>query len=673
MSLTTPTQPSSPSNAPAGSSPTNNSGPTRTTGSYTSPSLTTLTATGTNPLHKYQTYNSLFTLAVLDRSQLNSGRFSAPEIRNIICSTKGDWNNPGKRASTTFGSFDYWIDDVSITSQPSFAPSTGNSFATKLTFRVVEPYSMGLFMLTCKEAASKAGYLQNYQTAPYLLMIEYAGYVNEQPQIDSKLTRYIPMHFIKVSFKVTGSGTVYDCEAVPYNEMAFRDHAAKTLTDVTLRGADVKTLMKGPERSLETAIKQQLIEATRQRNLDRTDQYSIIFPKDYQSISDDGNDISNSIVFNDLNDSGTVPFPDYDQVFNNNRSIVNSQRINVTPEKNFHFPQAIKIQDIIQEVIIRSKYITDQIEGNTIKTDERGFVKWFRIETHIKDLEDNPQYNRQNREYIYRVVPYKVHISRLNPPNRETPNLQNFRNSVSRIYRYVYTGQNTDIIDVNLEFNQAWTITTPFDAGTRTGTNNANQGGAQAGGQPAAQSRDPTSTGPASIAPAGGSNGNDMSPVQDVTGYQPTRIIGGSGNDSEKTAQTRFLISRIANDGDLLNLELTIHGDPYYLPSSGMGNQIMSRKNDNELDDGSMNYQESEVHVLVQFRTPIDLDPVSGLYRFDKEVNLFSGLYMVRQVESKFLKNNFTQVLSLMKVRNEYGVERPTNPIAVPPGSGATS
>lgn len=651
--------------------PTNGSNPAGNTGTYTSPSLTTLTATGSNPLHKYQTYNCLFTLAVLDRTQLNSGRFSAPEIKNIICSTKGDWNNPGKRASTTFGSFDYWIDDVSITSQPSFAPSTGNSFATKVTFRVVEPYSMGLFMLTCKEAASKAGYLQNYQTAPYLLMIEYAGYVNEQPQIDSKLTRYIPIHFIKVNFRVTGSGTVYDCEAVPYNEMAFRENAARSLTDVTLRGADVRTLLKGPEKSLETAIRQQLIEATRQRNLDRTDQYEIIFPKDYQSTSDDGNDISRSIVFNDLNDAGTVPFPDYDKVFNNNRNIVNSQRVTINPDKNFHFPQSIKIQDIIQEVVIRSRYITDQIEGNTIKTDSRGFVNWFRIETHVRDLEDNPQYNRQNRIYVYRVVPYRVHVSRLNPPNTQTPNLQNLRNSVSRIYKYVYTGQNTDIIDVNLEFNQAWTITTPFDAGTRTGTNNANQGGLGAGGAPAAQSRDPTSTGPAAIPPAGSSNGNDLSPTQDVTGYQPTRVVGGAGNDSEKTAQTRFLISRIANDGDLLNLELTIHGDPYYLPSSGMGNQIMSRQSDNELDDGSMNYQESEVHVLVQFRTPIDLDPVSGLYKFDKEVNLFSGLYMVRQVESKFVKNNFTQTLSLMKVRNEYGVERATNPIAVPAGGGA--
>lgn len=647
---------------------TNNNKPTSLT--TPPPSLTSLNATGTNPLHKYQTYNSLFTLAVLTPAQQNSGKFSAPEINNIICSTKGDWRYPSKRASTSFGSYDYWIDDLIIVSQPAFSPATGNAFANLVTFKVTEPYSMGLFMLTCKEAAAKAGYPDNFQTAPYLLMIEYAGYVNEQPQIDSKLTRYIPIHIIKMDFKVTAAGTVYDVEAVPYNEIAFRDNAARTLADFVLSGKDVKSLLTGPEKSLQTALKKQLLEVKKQKTLASTDEYEIIFPKDWQSKSDDGNDISKSIVFNDLNDAGTVPFPDYNKVFNNNKKILELNKVNVSPDKTFHFPQSIKIQDIIQEVIIRSRYITDQIEGNTIKTDSRGFVNWFRVEAHVEDLTSNQQLNRQNRKYIIRVVPYKVHISRLNPPDKETPNIENLRNSVSRIYKYIYTGENTDIIDVNLEFNQSWYVPVPFDVGRRTGTNNSNQGGIAAGGGEASGGS-PTALTPGQIPYSGPTNRIDFSPVQDPSGVTPNRIIGGAGNDSEKTAQTRFLISRIANEGDLINLDLTIHGDPYYLPSSGMGNQIMSKLTDTQLDDGSMNYQEGEVHILIQFRTPIDLDPETGLYKFDKEISLFSGLYMILQVESKFIKNNFTQVLTLIKLRNEYGVGTPTNPIAEPLSSGS--
>ena len=627
------------------------------------------TASGTNPLHKYQTYNSLFTLAVLTPQQQNSGRFSAPEIRNIICSTKGDWRYPGKRARTTFGTFDYWIDDVVIISQPAFSPATGNAFANKITFKVTEPYSMGLFMLMCKEAAAQAGYPDNFQSAPYLLMIEYAGYVNEQPQIDPKLTRYIPIHFLKMDFKVTASGTVYDCEAVPYNEIAFRDNAARVKADVIIRGKDVKTLLQGGEQSLETALKQQLEETRKDKTLTSTDEYKIIFPKDWQSKTDDGNEISKSIVFDDLNDAGTVPFPDYNKVFNGDKKIIQLNKVNVKPDKNFHFPQAIKIQDIIQEVVIRSKYITNQIEGNTIKTDARGFVNWFRIEPHVEDLTANQQLNRQNRRYIFRVVPYKVHISRLTPPDRETPGKKNLEASVSRIYKYIYTGENTDIIDVNLEFNQAWYQPVPTDVGQRTGTNNANQGGISAGGREASGSKDPTSLPPGQMPFSGPSNRLDFSPTQEPNSFTPNRVIGGSGSDSEKTAQTRFLISRIAAEGDLINLDLTIHGDPYYLPSSGMGNQIISKQNDTQLDDGSMNYQEGELHILVQFRTPIDLDPETGLYKFDKELDLFSGLYMVIQVESKFIKNNFTQVLSLIKLRNEYGSGKPTNPISEPIGS----
>lgn len=632
-------------------------------------SLASTKAAGTNPLHKYQTYNSLFTLAVLTPQQLNSGRFSTSSIRNIICSTKGDWRYPAKRARTTFGSFDYWIDDLVIVSQPSFSPATGNSFATKITFKVTEPYSMGLFMLTCKEAAAQAGYPDNFQSAPYILIIEYAGYVKEQPQIDPKLTRYIPIHFLKMDFKVTGSGTVYDCEAVPYNEIAFRDNAARVKADVKLGGKDVKTLLQGSDKSLETALKKQLEETKKDKTLTSTDEYKIIFPKDWESKSDDGNEISKSIVFDDLNDAGTVPFPDYNKVFNGNKKIIELNKVNVTPEKNFHFPQAIKIQDIIQEVIIRSRYITDQIEGNTIRTDSRGFVNWFRIEPHVEDLAPNQQLNRQNRRYIFRVVPYKVHISRLTPPDRETPGKKNLEQSVSRAYKYIYTGQNTDIIDVNFEFNQAWYQPVPTDVGQRTGTNNANQGGIAAGGSEASKSKDATSLAPGQLPVSGPSNRFDLSPTQDPNSFVPNRVVGGSGSDSEKTAQTRFLISRIANDGDLLNLDLVIHGDPYYLPSSGMGNQIMSKQTETQLDDGSMNYQNGEIHILIQFRTPIDLDPVSGLYKFDKEIDLFSGLFMLLQVESKFVKNHFTQTLSLIKLRNEYGSGKPENPISEPIGS----
>lgn len=657
--------------------------------SLTQQSLNSSTVAGSNALHKFQTYNCLFTLAALSKSQHNSGQFSSGNISNIICSSKGDWQNSGKRVKTAFGSFDYWIDDLMIVSLPTFSPATGNMFATKISFKVTEPYSMGLFLLACKEGAKNAGYLQNFQTAPFLLMIEFAGNVNDQPQLDSGSTRYIPIMFTRVEFKVTAAGTVYDCEAIPYNEAANRDYESKTLTDIILRGLDVRSLLKGtgttnptvgptdqPSRtspssgvqSLEAAIRKQYQDLKADNSLSITDEFEIVFPRDWTSRSDDGNEISKAIVFKDYNDSGTVPFPDYDKVFNQARNIIRNTQVNITPEKNFHFPQGIKIQEIIQEIIIRSDYITTQIEGDEIKADSRGFVNWFRIEVHITDLADSPQYNRQARKYTYRIIPYKVHMSNFLPPSRKPDGLENLKNSVARRYEYIYTGKNVDIIDAKLDFNMStWVITTPADVAKRTGTNNANQGGLQAGGSEMAA--EPTSVKPSQIASSGPPDDRLISPPQAPTSATVIKITGGAGNDSEKTAQARFLVDRLSNQASLLNLDLVIHGDPYYIPSSGMGNQIVSPVNENLLSDGSMNYQDSEVDINVRFRTPIDLDPNTGLYKFDAVIDLYSGLYRVQRIESKFMKNNFTQTLTLVKRLGEYGTVRQTVPIAEKVGS----
>ena len=84
-----------------------------------------------------------------------------------------------------------------------------------------------------------------------------------------------------------------------------------------------------------------------------------------------------------------------------------------------------------------------------------------------------------------------------------------------------------------------------------------------------------------------------------------------------------------------------------------MGNQIKQPKGDNIMEDGSMNYQSGEVDIVVNFRTPIDLDPSTGLYKFDKRVDQFSGLYQIFEVESKINQNKFTQTITANRRRTQ--------------------
>ena len=122
----------------------------------------------------------------------------------------------------------------------------------------------------------------------------------------------------------------------------------------------------------------------------------------------------------------------------------------------------------------------------------------------------------------------------------------------------------------------------------------------------------------------------------------------------------------------MLNVDLKIAGDTYYLGDSGLGNYSATTiGNDNINSELQMNYQSSDISVEINYQTPIDIDRSTGLY--SKTVNLptFSGLYRVMQVSSTFKAGVFEQDLTLQRragqisnqgssVQIERAVESPT-------------
>jgi hypothetical protein len=114
-----------------------------------------------------------------------------------------------------------------------------------------------------------------------------------------------------------------------------------------------------------------------------------------------------------------------------------------------------------------------------------------------------------------------------------------------------------------------------------------------------------------------------------------------------------------------MDLEMEIIGDPYYIVQSGQGNYTASATQYSNLnDDGSMNYQNGEVDIIVNFRTPIDINQTSGLYNFkgsaSSPVTQWSGMYSVTDVISTFRDGQFKQTLkgfrrTLQELQEEVG------------------
>jgi hypothetical protein len=78
--------------------------------------------------------------------------------------------------------------------------------------------------------------------------------------------------------------------------------------------------------------------------------------------------------------------------------------------------------------------------------------------------------------------------------------------------------------------------------------------------------------------------------------------------------------------------------------------------------DGSMNYQNTEVYIVVNFRTPTDIQEGTNVYKNLESssmlVQSFSGLYKINKVESYFSGGKFTQTLGITRQTHQELVDR---------------
>ena len=592
-----------------------------------------------NPLNKFVSYNCLITLACLNMKDQNEGKFDKSKIKNIIARTQGDWGSDN-RVKTSFGSFDYFVDDLIIVTQPKISSNTGETFASKISFKILEPYSMGLFLDAMSAGALENDY-PNFREASYLLMIEFAGYLedNKPHAPDPKLTRYIPIRFLDIKFSVKSGGSIYECEAVPYNEIGFRSPLSDLKTNAILKGSKVFHLLT----DLQNALNGYAFKMVGENEMDVPDQYNIIYPKDF---SDSGNlgsssEIANSIVFKG-DEAGNINFPNQDETYDPIKGIIKTRSLGTINQanKSYQINPGVKIQDIISEVILKSDYIVNQLTNASIKVNKKGMLKWFRIDLQITDGTFSKILNRQTRIYTYRIVPYEVHISKLIPPRAIPAGYEEIKKTVNRIYNYIYTGKNTEIINFDIDYKMAFFTNLSADSGNNPGTN-ANNLIINAG------VGDKTDGAKAAISPVTG----DTGPASDFVGANIKADSSGSFND--QNSQVKNYRDILMNPGDMIEIKMTIMGDPYYLPSSGFGNQIKRPTSDNMMEDGSMNYESGEVDIVINFRTPTDLNLETGLYNFDKRVDQFSGLFELFVVETKINQNKFTQSITAIRRRTQ--------------------
>ena len=360
------------------------------------------------------------------------------------------------------------------------------------------------------------------------------------------------------------------------------------------------------------------------------------------------NAIGNGTIAKSYQDPGKQPMGKSGQQYDKNNKVYTRGKNVIDPvQRSFTFNTDTQVTKMIEEVVTTSDWAK---ELKTRPADANGMVEWFKIDaqTFIKDgVAKEQQDGTLAKTYVYRVVPYKVHSSALQKPSDPGLSYEQLRANAKREYNYIYTGANNDIINFDININAAFFKGIMADAGQ----NNLQRKGGGLQQNIVQGDKD------ASIInqTTNGLSGTGFAQQLSVSNSS-LQGAGGAGLDDSKVRIAKMFNDNIINSFvDLVQLDLEILGDPYYIFDSGMGNFTAGQTDENTTANGSMEYQRSEVDVIVNFRTPIDYkDDGNVLFPEDTiPVDSFSGLYRVTTLTNSFNNGQFTQRLKLLRRPNQ--------------------
>jgi len=315
-------------------------------------------------------------------------------------------------------------------------------------------------------------------------------------------------------------------------------------------------------------------------------------------------------------------------------------------QRTFRFPQGMTIQKIIEEIVLISNYG----ENATKSPDKEGMITWFKVETECYLL-NSPAVEsvtgRKPRVFVYNVVPYRVHSGVVTASNKDAAGAESRAQQVSKVYNYIYSGENQDVLSFDIQFRTAFYEAVLSDRANEGDDDRKGGANSRLDTKPLPENGLDSSTG--SKAPTYSNRG--VNSVGDWIG-------GGREIDAKKNLARQFHNTLLNSNADLITANVVIWGDPYYLPDSGMGNYTAntSEEKSTMTEDGGMDYQRNEIDILVNFRTPVDYNDAGGMdfhSNTTKTINGFSGFYRVITVETTITGNKFTQSLELIRRRNQ--------------------
>ena len=641
--------------------------------------------TDPNVLHKFASYNTLFTLSALSTREIRNPKLfftSAPH--DIIARSGGIGASANRnekpafeqenqftdetkatiakstalrdalgRASTEFmKNNDLYFKNVEMTSIPGLNDKRRLTSVTNIMMELVEPSGITL-LEKVKAAAANNGFLDHLD-APYMLTIEFKGFDENGREIKENTDftkRVIPIKLITMDIDVNQGGSYYSIKAIPYNEFALTNQFMYPRTSGTL--ASTNRTFKDAVKNLQDILDEQNQDEQVNGYNQYPDRYDISISQDlnpeaqlsYELLGQAGMTQKNNVV-----EAGSEAFTMEYIKFN---SSVNLLMLLENLMKT-HPDYGAKSFDEWSKAV--------STPGNTGAFDPNSalstYFKYFRIRTSIEPTTNFDQI-RQTNAKIIRIVVEPFYISAYNLATAGIHQDKNYQGYVAKAYNYIFTGDNLDIQSLDINYKVAY-----YQSRLKDVEANDDRTFSQSNKEQTEQTGTP-------------SNREKWRSDQYLPLKSEVSVYKSSNSNrlAKGNARVDQFFDAITNPlADMVVVNMSILGDPAWLgqsqfiPATPVNSNGSSQ--DNNIDffrGGAMtnvwnpnlkcfNYDVAEPITNLTFKVPQDFDDKKGVYEMSSaQQAVFSGLYRVTQVRHSFTNGQFTQALTMVRFNNQDG------------------
>ena len=621
-----------------------------------------------NKLHKYASYNYVFTLSALSRAELQDPNQILKNAPHDIIARTGGIGDSRKFSSPNDGIFttetgdagqaetiakqdkfftekaefakgilkknrDIYFQKVEIDSRPWFNQQRKLMNFTSIEMSLTEPTGISLWQKIRAAAANNA--FVNHLNAPFLLTLEFKGYKSNGEQVtDASLSRRLPITLTKSNMQLNAGGATYNLTAVPFTDFAKNNAFLYTRGSGEIKGSGARldTYLTNFADSLNKNMQQEVENDIRE------------YPDTYRITADAS-----------IGEIGTA---DYENLYQ-----ATAMRLKQLKSATYKSNQSISkiLEDFVKQFPKYSNisrlvetYWKDVSFANSSDYDRAPtpWVPWFKIASTVTVHKEFDKRLKSHRRTIhFHIKPFSIHVA--NFARAGLGGFASWSETVRKVYNYIYTGKNLDILDLDIDYNSSYALSTLVVS------------------NPVNFAKKLTNTFKKVLRYFG----NDDFPELDLPVQEhPTasRTTSDSVTDLEKgQAQVQEFYDFLTDpQGDMVVIDMRIMGDPAFigqdlflpLPTpdeSGFYNAVSRvgtiKGFDWDAQIGAFNFDSAEVGVRLDFVFPSDFDENKGLYTFSQgETPQFSGLYRVNGVRSVFENGQFTQNLTMSRHMNQH-------------------